>query len=87
MRAFMTSAIVLGGYLLLLFVPELLQTNLSFTGFLALDLAWFAVSTWLAWLLTTPAVACAITGLSIVGVVSAPVNMIAVGCYIFGQCP
>ena len=87
MRAWITLVLIVASYLLLLFAPQLLGAHLNFTGFMALVLGWFAVANWSAWSFTRLSVACAVTGVSIVCLVSAPVNAIFVGCYIFGQCP
>jgi len=74
-------------YVLLLFAPQLLNVPFNLIGFMALVVVWFAVAIWSAWSFTRPSVACAVTGISIVCLVSAPVNAIFVGCYRFGQCP
>jgi len=87
MRGILTPCLVLASYLVLLFAPQLLPVQLGLKGFMAIVLTWFAVSNWSAWRFSTPAIAAVVTGVSIVGLVSAPVNAIFVGCYVFNQCP
>lgn len=87
MRAILTPSLVLASYLALLFAPQFLPVQLGFKGFMAIVLTWFAVSNWSAWRFSEPAIAAVVTGVSIVGLVSAPVNAIFVGCYVFNQCP
>jgi len=75
MRAWITTVLIVASYLLLLLAaPRLLGAQLNFTGFMALVLGWFAVANWSAWSFTRLRVACAVTGISIVCLVSAPVN-------------
>ena len=82
-----TPSLVLTSYLALLFAPQLLPVQLGFNGFMAIVLTWFAASNWSAWKFSTAALAAAVTGISIIGLVSAPVNAIFIGCYVFKQCP
>ncbi len=87
MRGWITRVLIVASYVLLLFAPQLLNVPFNLTSFMALVLGWFAVANWSAWSFTRPSVACAVTGISIVCLVSAPVSAILVGCYVFGQCP
>ncbi|MET3726071.1 hypothetical protein [Sphingomonas trueperi] len=87
MRAWITPVLIVASYLLLLFAPQLLNMPFNLIGFMALIVVWFAVANWSACSFTRPSVACAVTGISIVGLASAPVNATFVGCYVFNRCP
>ncbi|WP_066722011.1 hypothetical protein [Sphingomonas pituitosa] len=87
MLGWITPFLIVSSYALLLVAAQILGAQLNFIGFMALVLGWFAVANWSTWSFTRPSVACAVTGISIVCLVSAPVNAIFVGCYVFGQCP
>jgi hypothetical protein len=87
MRTWITPVLIVASYLLLLLAPQLLNMPFNLIVFVALVVVWFAVANWSAWSFTRPSVACAVTGISIVGLVSAPVNAIFVGCYVFNRCP